>query len=219
MAKTTLPCTLSSMTVSPSWPRAQPDHGLDARRRLRRIAVAPAAVVAHRPALETRLLAHLLELLRAGVAAVGAAGSEQLIGDLAMALGALKLADRLAVPVEPEPFEPVENRVDRRLRRAFAVGVLDAQQERAAEMLGVEPVEQRRPRAADMQEAGRRRREAGDDLRHDTGLGRIRHREAPEGRRGVDKQAAASSRTKGRGKGAIRLEASGEDISSSRSRC
>ena len=83
-----------------------------------------------------------------------------------MALGALELADRLAVPIEPEPFEPVENRLDRRLRRPFAVGVLDAQQELAAEALGVEPVEQRRARAADMQEAGRRGREAGDDLRH-----------------------------------------------------
>ena len=58
-----------------------------------------------------------------------------------MAFGALKLADRLAVPIETEPFEPVENRVHRALRRPFAVGVFDAQQERAAEALGVEPVE------------------------------------------------------------------------------
>ena len=49
-----------------------------------------------------------------------------------MTLGALKLADRLAIPVETEPFEPVDDRVNRRLRRAFAVGVLDAQQELAA---------------------------------------------------------------------------------------
>ena len=146
--------------------RAQTDHGLDAGGRLRRIAVAPAAVVAHRLALETGLLAHLLQLFHAGVTAIGAAGGEQLLGDLAMALGALKLADRLAVPIEPEPFEPVENRVHRCLRRALAVGVLDAQQERAAEALGVEPVEQSRARASDMQEAGRRGREAGDDGGH-----------------------------------------------------
>src|ERR1700722_9915996 len=85
-----------------------------------------------------------------------------------MALGTFELADRLAVPIEAEPFEPVENRIDRRLRRPLAVGVLDAQQELAAEALGVEPVEQRRARAADMQEAGRRRCEAGYDLRHDS---------------------------------------------------
>ena len=96
--------------------RPQTDHGLDAGRRLRRIAVAPAAVVAHRLALETRLVAHLLQLFHARVTAIGAAGREQLLGDLAMALGALKLADRLAVPIEPEPFEPIENRVHRRLR-------------------------------------------------------------------------------------------------------
>src|SRR6202020_2396079 len=85
-----------------------------------------------------------------------------------MALGALELADRLAVPIETEPFQPIENRVHGSLRGALPVGVLDAQQELAAEALGVEPVEQRRARAADMQEAGRRGREAGDDLRHDS---------------------------------------------------
>ena len=145
---------------------AQPDHRLDAGGRLGGIAVAPAAVVAHRLALETGLLAHLLQLFHAGVTAVGAAGRKQLLGDLAMALGALKLADRLAVPIEPEPFEPIENRVHRGLCGALTVGVFDAQQERAAEALGVEPVEQSRARASDMQEAGRRRREAGDDGGH-----------------------------------------------------
>ena len=155
---------------------AQADHRLDARGRFGWIAVAPAAVVAHRLALEAGLVAHLLQLFDARVTAIGAAGREQLLGDLAMALGALELADRLAVPVQAEPFEPVENRVDRRLRRAFAVGVLDAQQERAAEALGVEPVEQSRARAADMQEAGRRGREAGDDVGHDMKLGETKLR-------------------------------------------
>src|SRR6202042_3555984 len=84
--------------------RAQTDHGLDACRRFGRIAVAPAAVVTHRLALETGLLAHLLQLSHAGVTAIGAARGEQLLGDLAMALCTLKLADRLAVPVQAEPF-------------------------------------------------------------------------------------------------------------------
>ena len=85
-----------------------------------------------------------------------------------MALGARELADRLAVPVEAEPRQPVEDRVDRGLGRALAVGVLDAQQELAAGVAGVEPVEQRGARAADVQEAGRRGGEAGDDLGHGT---------------------------------------------------
>ena len=132
----------------------------------RRVAVAPAPVVAHRPALEPRLLAHLLELLGAGVAAVGGAPGQHLVDHLAVARGARELADRLAVPVEPEPFEAVEDRVDRGLGRALAVGVLDAQEERPAEAPGVEPVEQRRARAADVQESGRGGREAGDDGGH-----------------------------------------------------
>ena len=61
---------------------------------------------------------------------------------------------------------------------------------------GVEPVEQRRPRAADVQEAGRRRREAGDDLRHFHG--RSRGRSTDSSRR--------SSRRKRPGKGAMRLQ-------------
>ena len=63
-------------------------------------------------------------------------------------------------------MQAVEDRVDRLGRGALAVGVLDAQQEFAAGALGVEPVEQSRPRPADMQEAGGRGREAGDDGGH-----------------------------------------------------
>ena len=54
-----------------------------------------------------------------------------------------------------------------RLRGALAVGVFDAQHHPAAVLLGVKPVEQRRARPADMQKAGGRRSEAGDDLRHE----------------------------------------------------
>ena len=105
--------------------RAQADRRLDARRRLRGVAVAPAPVVAHRLAFGARLGAHLLELLLARVAAIGAARGEHLLDDLAVAVGARELADRLAVPSQPEPGEPVEDRLDRRFGRAFAVGVLD----------------------------------------------------------------------------------------------
>ena len=63
----------------------------------------------------------------------------------------------------PSQVEPVEDRVDRRLGRALAVGVLDPQQHLAAASARVEPVEQRGAGAADMEEAGRRGGEAGDD--------------------------------------------------------
>ena len=77
---------------------------------------------------------------------------------------------RPASPSQSRPSQSSPSRiaVDRRLGRALAVGVLDAQQQLAAGAARIEPVEQRRARSADMQEAGRRRGEAGDD-----GLGHI----------------------------------------------
>jgi hypothetical protein len=53
-----------------------------------------------------------------------------------------ELIDGLAVPIDVEPSEPVEDGVDRRLRRALAVGVLDSQHLSAA-AAGVKPIEQR----------------------------------------------------------------------------
>ena len=47
--------------------------------------------------------------------------------------------------------------------RARLVGILDAQQELAAVVAREQPVEQRRARAADVQESGRGGGEAGDD--------------------------------------------------------
>ncbi len=89
---------------------------------------------------------------------------QQRFGDFAVPRGAGELINHLAVPADAEPIEPVEDGVDGGLGRALAVGVLDAQQHLAAAAAGVEPVEQRRPRPADMQEAGRRGRKAGDDV-------------------------------------------------------
>ena len=71
--------------------------------RLGRVAVAPAPVIARRPALGPCLLAHFGEFLRRGEAGVGLAFGNQLFGDLAMAVGAGKLRYRLAVPVDTEP--------------------------------------------------------------------------------------------------------------------
>ena len=60
----------------------------------------------------------------------------------------------------PEPAQPVEDRALVLARGALAVGVLDAQEERAARAARVGPVEERRARAADVQLAGRARGEA-----------------------------------------------------------
>ena len=95
------------------------------------------------------------------VAAIGVAALEQLVRDLGVARPELRLVIFVAVPIEAEPAHPVEDRVDRLLGRAGLVGVLDAQQEFAAVVAGEQPVEQRRARAADVQEAGRARARSG----------------------------------------------------------
>src|SRR5262249_30523314 len=89
---------------------------------------------------------------------------EQLLGDLAVTLGARKLVNRLAIPIELEPAQAIEDGEDRALGRAGLVSVFDAQQHLPAHVLGVEPIEQGGPRTADMERARRRRRKARDDL-------------------------------------------------------
>ena len=74
-----------------------------------------------------------------------------------------ELVNGVAVPPDAEPGEPVEDRGDRGLGRALAVGILDAEQHLAAAPTRIEPVEQRGARAADVQKAGRRGRKARDD--------------------------------------------------------
>ncbi len=152
------------------------DHGLAALRRLeandrrhagrrvRRLAVAPAAVVAHRHAGLALRVAHLLEFLGRGVAVIGLAHGQHLLRHLGVPRRARELVGDLAVPRQAEPGQAVEDGVDGRRRGARAVGVLDAQQVLAAVVAGEQPVEQGGARAADMQVAGRRGGEAGNDL-------------------------------------------------------
>ena len=80
-----------------------------------------------------------------------------------MPCGASELIDRLVVPFDAEPFQSIENGLDGRIGRAFAIGILNPQQHLAAALARIEPVEQRGARAADVEEAGRGRREAGND--------------------------------------------------------
>src|SRR6185369_7221252 len=97
------------------------------------------------------------------IAVIGLASGQHLLGDLSMAAGAGELEDGLAIPVEAEPAQAFENGLDRRFGGALPVGVLDAQAEGAAVMTGIEPVEQGRAGATDMQVASGRGGEAGND--------------------------------------------------------
>ena len=59
------------------------------------------------------------------------------------------------VPIEAQPAQAVQDRRERLLDVPLLVGVVDAQDELAALPFGEQPVEQRRPHAADVQVAGR----------------------------------------------------------------
>src|SRR4051794_15948579 len=85
------------------------------------------------------------------------------MSDLGVPRPELRLVIFMPVPLEAEPAHAVEDRRNRVIGRARPVGVLDPQQELAATVTGIEPVEQRSARATDMQISGRRGREAGDD--------------------------------------------------------
>ena len=63
-----------------------------------------------------------------------------------MAVGAVELADRLAIPIQTKPCQAFQNCLCRLWGRTFAVGILDPQQEFAAPPACVKPVEQSRSR-------------------------------------------------------------------------
>ena len=73
---------------------------------------------------------------------------------------------RALVPVDAEPGEVLEDAGHGGVGGAQHVGVLDAEQEAPAEPARERPVEERRARAAHVQVAGGRGREARDDFSH-----------------------------------------------------
>ncbi len=144
--------------------RLEADRRRNAGRRLAMIPVTPSAVIAGSATLGAGALAHGGELLRARVAAIGLPFGKQLLRHLAVAFRARHLIEGLAVPLEVEPAQAVENGEDRSFRGARLVGVLDAQQHLAALGACVEPIEEGSPGAADMQIARGRGRKTRDDL-------------------------------------------------------
>ena len=143
--------------------RLESDDGIDARRGFRGIAVAPPPVIEHPAPLGLGPLTHFRELVGCGITAIGLSFIEQAARRLSVARETRELAHRLIVPVKPEPRKAVENRGDRVVGGAAPVGILDPQQEPASVVPGEQPIEQRRPRAADVEKSRRRRGEAGDD--------------------------------------------------------
>ena len=106
--------------------------------------------------------AHVLQFRRRAVAAIGFALFLQPVGPMSVdiqpfgleirAIGAADL--RAFVPIQPEPAQTGEDVGQGVGYETAAVGVLDAEDELAAGVAGVEPVEEGRAGAADVQVAG-----------------------------------------------------------------
>ena len=97
---------------------------------------------------------------------VGGARREELLHGGEVVGGVVRLVDHLFVVVEAEPRHRVEHLVDRLLRGAHEIGVLDAQEELSADVAGVEPVEDGGADVADVDGTGWRRGETDSDVGH-----------------------------------------------------
>src|SRR5258708_5707466 len=102
----------------------------------------------------------IVALLFRSEIAIGLAAGEQTLSGRAMFGRVVRLKHQLFVVIQLQPFEAFENRARRLVRRTLQVGILDAQQEFAAQLARKQPVEQRRARGADVQIAGGRWSEA-----------------------------------------------------------
>ena len=85
-------------------------------------------------------------------AAVGLAPGQQVFDHFGVSAGALALAKRAFVPIEPEPAQAFDDRFFGCDRRAFSVCVFDAQHEDATVVACVGPVEERGSGASKVQE-------------------------------------------------------------------
>ena len=115
--------------------------------------------------------------------------------------GRVRAARRLAgdlrplVPIEAQPVQAVEDVLLELGRVAGDVGVLEAEDERAADVAGVQVVVERRPGRADVQRPGRARGDPDADRRHSGAVAassprqrRARGTPVEEGRVGVARQ-------------------------------
>ena len=157
-----------------------------------------AAVVAGRQLGRLLALALRLELLRRAVAGIGRVPVEKLLRggriegqSLHLAVRRVRPAGALTgdlgtlVPAQAKPVQPVEDVLLVGDRRTSDVGVLEAEDERAAGVAGVEEVEQGRSGCPDVERAGRAGRDPDAVGRHPAILGRAgwRARDAVEERR------------------------------------
>ena len=83
--------------------------------------------------------AHLVQLFFRAITFVRFALLQKLISELRVACVPVGLIKRSFVAVQAQPGHAVQNRLDRLIGRALAVGVLDSQHKTAAQFAGIEP--------------------------------------------------------------------------------
>ena len=111
-------------------------------------------------------LAKCGNLVLSGKTLIGRAPFQHLQRHIRMPRAIGKLAGRTAIVIQAKPFKTVENDLLGIVRIACAVRIFHAQQKFAPVMPGEEPVEQTRPRIANMHISSGRRRESCDDRGH-----------------------------------------------------
>src|SRR5205814_10686868 len=82
---------------------------------------------------------------------------------LAVAFGALALTHRALVPPETEPFEVVEDRLGAARHVPGGIGVVDAEEERPAVLVGEDAICHRAERPSQVERAGGARRKTHTD--------------------------------------------------------
>src|SRR3990172_6006326 len=139
------------------------------------------SVVTGWSSLRLGFLPPLIQFRKCAEAVVGVAGGQQVPGYLRVPIEPVALAVRTVrtshldalIPIQAHPLQADQHIVLVFLLGAGRVGVIDAENERTAGVARVQPVEQRRPGVADVQEPGWRRCDA-NPYRHSlpTGLAR-----------------------------------------------
>jgi len=74
------------------------------------------------------------------------------------------LPERAFIPIKAEPLHPLDDRLDIFIRGSGPVRVFDPEDERAARVPRIEPVEERCPRSSNMQMPGGARSKPNSDL-------------------------------------------------------
>ena len=146
-------------------------RGLESKRGIfRRIGYsqgAASAVIARREPFGFSLFPPSLQFFRLADTPVRVPCLEQLHGMATIQIHPLRLAERAFVPIEPDPFHPIDDGVNRFVRRAALIGIFDTENKHALLLASKEPIEQGRSHAAYVEKSRRTGSKADTNLTHD----------------------------------------------------